>query len=338
MASIKEVAAAAGVSTATVSRVLAEHPHVRAELRARVMEAIAQLNYRPNLVARSLRSQHSSAIGLIVSDIRNPFFTSVSRAVEDTAYAEGVSLILCNTDEDPAKCNTDEDPAKEAMYLSLMRDQNVGGIIFSPTRQTLASLGALQADFPIVLLDRAPRDGEVDAVLLDNLAAGYILTTHLVANGYRRIGALFGEASTTGRDRRRGHQDALEERGLNADLATYVAPRMEAGYAATLELLSADPRPDAILTSNSLLTAGALKAIRERELAIPHDVALAGFDDTDWAEFVEPGITVLAQPTDEIGRAATELLLRRIADPSRPTRKVILNGQLIVRGSSAPRR
>jgi LacI family fructose operon transcriptional repressor len=329
MASIKQVAEAAGVSTATVSRVLSDHPYVRPELRERVMAAIAELGYRPNLVARSLRSQQSSAIGLIVSDIRNPFFTAVSRAVEDTAYAQGVTLMLCNTDEDPEK---------EAMYLNLMGDQNVGGIIFSPTRQTLAGFGALRLDFPLVVIDRSLRNGDVDAVLLDNVAAAYDLASHLVANGYRRIGALFGEASTTGRERRRGFEEALEEHSLAAEQARYVQARVEAGYTATLEMLDAERRPDAIFTSNSLLTAGALKAIRERGLSIPGDVALVGFDETTWAELVEPGITVLAQPTYEIGKTATELLLRRIAEPSRPTRKVILKGRLIARGSSAPRR
>ncbi len=129
MASIKDVAKAAGVSTATVSRVLSNGEHVRPEVRKRVMAAVEQLAYRPNLLARSLRSQQTTTIGLIVSDIRNPFFTSISRAVEDTAYEQGYSLFLCNTDENPEK---------EAIYLNLMRDENVAGVIFSPTRQTAA--------------------------------------------------------------------------------------------------------------------------------------------------------------------------------------------------------
>src|SRR6266851_6769562 len=127
MVSIKDVAEAAGVSTATVSRVLSNGLHVRPEVRERVMVAVERLGYRPNLLARSLRSQQTNTIGLIVSDIRNPFFTSISRAVEDTAYEQGFSLILCNTDENPEK---------EAIYLNLMHDENVAGIIMSPTRQT----------------------------------------------------------------------------------------------------------------------------------------------------------------------------------------------------------
>src|SRR5437764_9216492 len=145
MASIKDVAEAAGVSTATVSRVLSNGLHVRPEVRERVMAAVERLGYRPNLVARSLRSQQSNTIGLIVSDIRNPFFTSISRAVEDTAYEQGFSIVLCNTDESPEK---------EAIYLNLMRDTSVAGIIMSPTRQTPTNFSDSNLSFPTVAVDR----------------------------------------------------------------------------------------------------------------------------------------------------------------------------------------
>lgn len=330
MASIKEVAEAAGVSTATVSRVLANKPHVTPDLRERVLAAVARLDYRPNRVARSLRSQQSNTIGLIVSDIRNPFFTAISRAVEDTAYEHGYSVMLCNTDENPAK---------ESMYLNLMRDERVGGIIYSPTRKKLASFSASELAVPAVLIDRAPRNGNVDAVLLDNIAAGYQLAEHLIDSGYRRIGGVFGEASTTGRERRQGLEEALRARGLAPadELLTYVQPKIEAGRAAVLALLDADQPPDAIFTSNSLLTSGALLAIRERGLAIPDQVALVGFDETTWAALVQPAITLIEQPTYEIGQTATELLLQRIVEPHRSPRKVIVQGKLLVRGSSAPR-
>lgn len=327
MASIKDVAEAAGVSTATVSRVLTQQPHVRPEVRERVMAAVAKLEYRPNLVARSLRSQQSNTIGLIVSDIRNPFFTAISRAVEDTAYARGFSVLLCNSDENPEK---------EQLYLELMRDAQVAGVIFSPTLHTIGRFGALNIDFPTVLIDRSPRNGEVDAVLLDNASAAHDLTSHLLDQGYRRIAALLGESSTTGRERLLGYESALRERGLASvpELIKYVQPRIETGRAAALELLALPQPPDAIFTSNSLLTAGALHAIRDRGLVLPDDVALVGFDETTWAALVQPAITLIEQPTHEIGKTATELLLRRISDPQRPPRKIILQGELRVRGSS----
>lgn len=331
MTSIKDVAEAARVSTATVSRVLSNGQHVRAEVRKRVMEAVEQLGYRPNLVARSLRSQQTMMIALIVSDIRNPFFTSLSRAVEDTAYEQGYSIFLCNTDENPEK---------ELIYLNLMQDANVAGIIFSPTRQTAAHFAELELNSAMVVVDRSIANGDVDTVLLDNIDSGYRLTAHLIKNGYRRIAALSGEASTTGRERRVGYEKALQEYDLAPipELMKYVQPKSEAGYAATLKMLDAEQPPDAIFTTNSLLAEGALQAIRERNLSIPDDVALVTFDETAWAALVQPPITLIAQPTYDIGKTATELLLQRIADPDRPTRQVILKGQLIARGSSAPRR
>lgn len=330
MVSIKDVAEVAGVSTATVSRVLTNGLHVRPALRERVMAAVDQLGYRPNLVARSLRSQQSTTIGLLVSDIRNPFFTSISRAVEDTAYSQGFNIFLCNTDENPQK---------EAIYLNLMRDANVAGIILSPTRQTAASFTASPNDMAIVVVDRPLENADVDVVLLDNVDSAYRLTTHLLDNGYHHIAAICGETSATGRERYAGYEKALRARGLSpsTEHSKYVQPKIEAGHATTLKMLDSSQPPDAIFTSNSLLAAGALEAIRERNLTIPDDIALVTFDETTWASLVQPSITLIAQPTYEIGKTATELLLQRIADPSRPTRQVILKGQLIARGSSAAR-
>ncbi len=327
MASIKDVAATAGVSTATVSRVLSEYPHVRPEVRERVLAAIAQLDYRPNLVARNLRSSQSKTLGLIVSDIRNPFFTAISRAVEDTAYEYGYSILLCNTDENPEK---------ELLYLQLMHDEQVAGVIFSPTRHTIANFASLNIDYPTVFIDRAPRSVEADAVLLDNVTAAYLLTKHLIDQGYRRIAAMFGETSTTGQERMRGYQEALNEHNLalSTEYVRMIPPRIETGLATTLDLLTLIPEPDAIFTSNSLLMAGAMQALRASKRSIPDDVALVGFDETSWTNLVEPRMTVMAQPTDDIGKTATELVLQRIADPHRSPRKIILQGELIVRDSS----
>lgn len=330
MAGLKEVAELAGVSTATVSRVLSDKPHVRPEVREKVLQAVQALAYRPNLVARSLRSQQSSTIGLIVSDIRNPFFTAISRAVEDRAHEEGYSVFLCNTDENPKK---------ELLYLNLMQDENVAGVIFSPTRQMAQKFTAEQMRIPTVIIDREVHADLVDVVLINNVTAARQLAEHLIGNGYRRIAGLFGDASTTGRQRRQGVEEALAAHGLpiTPEWMRFVSAKINTGKTAALELLSAPEPPEAIVTTNSLLTAGALLAIQERGLRIPQDVALVGFDETAWSTLVQPPITLIAQPTEEIGRTATELLLKRIEDPHRPAREVILKGQLLVRGSSAPK-
>jgi LacI family fructose operon transcriptional repressor len=330
MAKIKDVAKRAGVSTASVSRVLAGKEHVSREMRERVMAAVEELDYQPNLVARSLRSQRSSTVGLIVSDIRNPFFTDVSRAVEDTVHKQRYALFLCNADENPDK---------EALYLEQMQAQNVAGIIYSPTRQAAENYADLDISAPTVIIDRAVRSSDVDMVLIDNVDAAYRLTEHLIENGYRRIAGLFGEASVTGRERRQGYEQALQAHDLAPpkEQARYVPPRIEAGKSAALELLAQDQPPDAIVTTNSLLTAGALMAIRHLGLTIPDDVGLVGFDETTWGGLVEPAVTIISQPTYEIGATAAELLLQRVEKPDRPPRKVILHGELVVRGSSAPR-
>jgi LacI family fructose operon transcriptional repressor len=329
MASIKDVADAAQVSIATVSRVLADKPHVSDELRQRVMSAVKALGYRPNRIARSLRTQQSATIGLVVSDIRNPYFTAVSRAVEDMAYQNGMSVYLCNTDENPDK---------EEMYLSVLRNENVAGIIFSPTRKTAESFAQLNLDIPTIAIDRPIPGDQVDSVLIDNQVAAFRLAEHLIMNGFRRIGALFGSASSTGRERRLGFEQALQAHGLtaSADLIRFVPAKVQAGYQAALEMLDSPEAPQALFTSNSLLLAGALMAIRDRSLRIPDQVGLAGFDDVNWTVLVQPAITVIAQPTDEIGKTAAELLLQRIEDPQRPARQVILKSQLVVRESSLP--
>ncbi len=328
MPRIKDVAKAAGVSTATVSRVLtnADVP-IRPETRQRVLRAVADLNYRPNLVARTLRAQKSARIALVVSDIRNPFFTAIARAVEDCAYEQGYTVLMCNTDENPAK---------EALYLDVLHDENVAGIIFSPTQQFSAQLPDYHSDIPFVIIDRAV-DANVDMVLLDNVSAAYELTSHLLDSGYRKLAGLFGDASTTGQERSYGFHKALKEASLSPFAAHFISPRIRQGFEATMDLLKQPDRPDAIFTSNSLLTAGALEAIRQQQLSVPRDVALVGFDETTWSALVEPPITVIAQPTEEIGRTATELLFQRIAEPSRSPRTVILKGQLLARGSSAKR-
>lgn len=328
MTSIKQVAAAAGVSTATVSRVLANKNNVSGEARARVDAAIAQLGYRPNLVARSLRSQRSSTIGLVVSDIRNPFFTAVGRAVEDAAYERGFRVVMCNTDEDPEK---------ESLYLALMRDENVAGVIVSPAPQDAPRSANWSLGLPVVVIDREPPHAGLDSVVLDNVSAAADLTEHLIAQGYRRIAGLFGAIGSTGEERCQGFVRALSAHGLEPEAVDFIRPRREAGLEAAHALLTRATRPDAILCGNSLLTEGALLTIRAQGLRIPADVALAGFDDTVWQGLIEPPLTVMAQPTDAIGRAAIELLLERVAQPDREPQQVRLGGSLVARGSTAAR-
>lgn len=330
MVSIKDVAQRAGVSSATVSRVLADKPHVRPELRERVWKAVEELGYQPSRVARSLRAQKSKIIGLIISDIQNPFFTSIVRAVEDAAYEQGFSIFLCNSDEDPEK---------EKMYLDLMRAENVAGIIVTPTRETGDSFqDVLDDEIAVVELDRRTPSVETDTVLTNNVKSAYNLVSHLIADGHQRIGAVIGVSDiTTGRERMEGYVRALTAQGIDVspELTIQALPKERQGYEATEELLGLPDPPTAIFTGNNLLTIGALKAIQARKLTIPDDVALAGFDEMRWTSLIKPGLTVIEQPTYELGRTAADLLLERLEDPSRSTREVILKGKLIIRQSCA---
>ncbi|HEL4265375.1 TPA: LacI family DNA-binding transcriptional regulator [Stenotrophomonas maltophilia] len=324
--SINDVARVAGVSKSTVSRVLGGGP-VSEAVRGRVEAAIRQTGYHPNLQARRLRARHTGIIGLIVADIRNPFFTALIRAVEEMAYREGLRVTLCNTDEDPER---------EALYLQLMHEERISGLIFAPTRTTVGRLERLALDYPTVLVDRAAPGGSIDSVVLDNPAAMAGLVEHLVARGYRRIGGLFGSTSTTAAERRDGYLAAMRTHGLQPDYRE-VEPTAEAAIA-TLDQWLADPsRPEALVASNSLLLMGALKAARSAGLAIPDALALAGFDNERWTEMVEPGITVIEQPVEEMGRAAMSLLLERLRAPELPVRRLVMTGRCVVRGSTALR-
>lgn len=322
--SIKDVAARANVSPATVSRALAGGP-VSAALRAKVEEAVKATGYRPNLSARRLRSQDSQTIGLIVADISNPFFTAVARAVEDEAYKAGLRVILCNTDENPDK---------EAMYLQLMEEERVTGVIFAPTRATVGKLARHSLNFPMVLIDRAEPGSGQDAVVLDNAAAAAMLVEHLHGQGYRRVAGLFGNASTTGVERRTGYEDAMRRFGL-APEARFIAPSIKAAEEEVAGWFKRGTAPEAVIASNGLFLMGVVRALRGAGKSMPHDLAVAGFDNESWTELVGPGLTVIEQPVATMGRTAMQLLLERLDEPDAPLRKMVLGGRCLARGSTA---
>lgn len=327
MVKIKNVAEAAGVSTATVSRVLADKPHVRPEVKKRVLEVVRKLNYQPNRVAQSLRSSTSKIIALVVADIENPFFQRVSRAVDDYALEKGYNVMLCNTDEDVDR---------EKRCLELLHVENIAGIILSPTRQSLEGFDTIYSpNVPTVIIDRDIENFAVDNVLIDNVSSTQQIVSHLIEHGHHRIAGIFGENSTTGLRRRDGFLKAFKDHDLKPanDLIKFAPPTEDGGYQTAMKLLKTAKRPNALFTSNSLLAVGALLAIQEQQLAIPKDIAFASFDDTTWTKLVTPSITVVQQPTYEIGRTATELLINRINDPSRSSREVVLNTKLVIRQS-----
>lgn len=327
---IHDVAREAGVSSATVSRVLAGNESVNVQLRERVLHAVERLNYQPNRIAQSLRIQRSSIIGLIIPDIQNSLFLSLSRAVEDFAYAHQLTVVLCNTDDKPEK---------EGSYLEIMRSQQAAGLIVVPTHAKDADvLTTVQSSgMPVVLVDREIAGFEADTVLVDNKRGAEMAIAHLIAEGYQRIAILAGpQELTPGRKRLQGYISA--HRAANIDPAPELVKignfRRESGYELTHELMESASPPDAIFASNNLMALGSIRALHERGVRIPDSVALVSFDDMPWAEDLNPPLTAVAQPSYELGQQALELLLQRIKHPNASFRKVILQPQLIVRQSS----
>lgn len=319
---IKQVAELAGVSPATVSRALAGKP-IDADMRARVEEAVKATGYRPNLAARRLRSRDSGTIGLIVADIRNPFFTAVSRAVEDAAFERGLRVILCNTDENPDK---------EQMYLRLMEEERVTGAIFAPTRQGAETVAKSRFSFPLVLIDRAVPTSIHDAVLLDNAGACAELVRHLhEERGYRHIAGFFGAASTTGRERREGYEATMRAFGLEPS-ARFLEHGAGVAETAVRRLLAEERRPEAVIASNGLMLLDVARALLKAGLRIPDDIGLAGFDNEPWTEIVGGGITVMEQPVEEIGRSAMAMLLDRGARSGGAAKRLVLQARCVVRG------
>ncbi|TVR94177.1 MAG: LacI family transcriptional regulator [Spirochaetaceae bacterium] len=332
MATIKQVAEAAGVSTATVSRVLSNTGYAREETRKKVFKVVAELGYRPNNVARNLRVRRTNVIALVVADIENPYFSAVGKAVQDLAYLYGMQVILCNTDEDLDK---------EQQYLDVLKSDNAAGIIIAPTHQSTESFRYLaDLKLPTVVIDRSFRNIDIvlnmDNVVIDNRGAGDALGSHLLERKRNRIGGIFGYGSVTGRERFEGVMEAHERAGVRPtdELFRFVAAKEQLGYQACLDLIERPDPPDALIASNGLLAAGAYRALKERKVDIPNQLAFASFDDTLWTPMVSPAVTVIRQPTSAIGRVAVELLLKRIQDPELEGSETVLKSELVVRDST----
>ena len=315
---IKDVAARAGVSAATVSRVLAGKPHVSAAVRERVLRAAQALHYRPNRIARSLRVQRSRVIGLVVSDIQNPFFNQVVRAVEDAALPHGFAVFLCNTDENGAR---------EALYLELLLDEQVAGVILTPAHaEAEAYRTFLQAGIPLVVIDREVAGLGVDTVVSDNQEASRAAVARLIAERHTRIGTVLSDLTiSTGQLRFAGYRQALADATITfqPELAVFGKPVEAEGYRLTQTLLGLAEPPTALFTGSKLLTLGALRYLYEHDLAIPKTVALAAFDALEWLPNL-PEMLNVKQPAYTIGQRAAELLLGRIGGSESPAERLVL--------------
>jgi LacI family transcriptional regulator len=329
VSTIKQVAAHAGVSASTVSRVLNAHANVDALLARRVRESIKQLEYQPSPTARALRRRRSHVWSLIISDIRNGFFGEVARGVEDAAQDSDLAVVLCNTDDDLER---------ERAYVDLAIAERVAGVILSPASASQTSVTRLaEAGVPVVLIDRAIESDDVDLVAIDNRRAAAGAVRHLIGEGFRRIACIGGPATaSTARDRIDGYREALTEAGLPIDPELIVLDsfKPEGGMRAASALLALPDRPDALFICNGPQCAGAIPVIRSLGLRVPDDLGVVCFDDESWAALTSPDITTVAQPAYEIGREAAAILSRRLLDSTGGPRRTLLATELRVRSSS----
>jgi len=330
-ATMIDVARMAGVSTATVSHVINNSRYVSKETGQRVLAAIAALNYRGNGLARMLRSNQTRSIGLLISDIANPFFPDVVRGVEDVASAHGYSVILCNTDE-----NAD----KERHYLDVLLDKRVDGFVVTPSGGNQEYFGELiTSGIPISFVDRWLPGIEVDTAMVDNVEAAHQAVTHLIGHGHRRLAVMVASLQSSAiMERVEGYRRALDDAGIPAQ-SEYVAEsrsNIEAARTRATALLAQDPRPTAIFGTNNLVTVGCMHALVGQGLRCPEDIAVVGFDDFAWAGAFHPALTTVAQPAYALGQRATELLMQRLThthDAAIPVRKETLRATLMIRES-----
>jgi LacI family transcriptional regulator len=329
---IKDVARLAGVSTATVSAVINETSYVSAPLKERVVEAIAQLGYAPSGVARSLRTQATRLIGVIVADITNPFFTQLVRLIGASAQDRGYSVLLCETDHDAAK---------EFAALQLLAAHRVDGVILAPTGPADMYFKPPLTNFPkpLLMVDRVIPDAPFDAVSIDNRRAAFDATNHILSLGHRRIAIIAGaEHLSNTTERLAGFLDAMAARKLNVDPAhiVYADFREDRAHELCRELLSSGNRPTALFVSNNEMVIGAMHAITDLGLSCPRDISIAAIDDFPWAGAFSPRLTTQRQPIKDLAEHSVSLLHERMSG-LRPqnVRRIVLPAELVIRESCA---
>ncbi|MBN1582023.1 MAG: LacI family DNA-binding transcriptional regulator [Anaerolineae bacterium] len=330
MPNIRDVAKRAEVAPITVSRVINHSGNVSAKTRERVEQAIRELGYMPNRLARSLRLKRTHTLALVVTDITNPFWTTVVRGVEDAAQDAGYSVILCNTDESEAK---------QEQYLDVLMQKQVDGILLVPARTDAEIVAWLEKQHtPIVILDRRVSPAQVDVVRGDSQDGAYQLIRHLLALGHRRIAVLSGPQDvSTAADRVEGYRQALTEAGLDirADWVQHGRFSQQSGYEMTRQLLATSPRPTALFAVNNFIAIGAQRALQDSGLRVPQDMSVVAIDDLTAELVIEPFLTVADQPAYDMGRRAAELLVARLSGSAPDAyQEIVLPVEITIRGSS----
>lgn len=331
MPNMRDVAQLAGVAPITVSRVINDSGYVSDGVRQRVQQAIDELNYVPNRLGPSMRSKRSNTIGLIVTDITNPFWTTIVRGVEDAAYRAGYHLFLCNSDESPDK---------ELEYTELLLARQVDGFLIAPAETDFKSLDVIQTqNKAVVLLDRHIEHTDIDVVRGDSERGAYVLTKHLLDLNHKNITLLNGPKTvSTSVDRELGYRRAMEDAKLTEYINVFWGEfTQDSGYLLALEALQNKPRATALIAANNFIAIGAIRVLDNFGLKIPQDISLVVFDDLPEAIAVRPFLTAVAQPAYEMGLLAANTLFERLKDPEQAKlQNIVLPFELKIRASSGP--
>jgi DNA-binding LacI/PurR family transcriptional regulator len=317
------------LSTATISRALSRPEIVAPQTRTRVLDAVRRSGYQMNGIARSLRTQSTRTIGIIVSDICNPFFSAIVKAVEDVARTNGYTVLICNADEDGRN---------EEVAMRLFIERQVSGVIRCSAGGNSSLLEALrQKSIHLIDLDRQSGPPNIDTVILDNALGASLGTRHLVELGHKRIAIVSGPLHlSNARDRLEGFRKTLRAARVSIprNYIEFGDFREASGYQAAERLLSLPCPPTAIFVANNEMMAGTLLAVRLRKVKVPRELSLVGFDDARWARYLEPPLTVVSQPAELMGQKAAQLLLTRLHGRTTP-QTIVFEPELIVRRSSA---
>lgn len=319
------------MSIATVSRVINNDPKVSKETVLKVQASIKALDYKPNRFAQRLRSSNSKTklLGLIIPDIQNPFFVDVVRGVEDYAYRNNFAVMIGNFGQDEKK---------EKLYLDIFQSENIDGLIVAPIHGKDKGIENLVKNgIPVVCIDRGLTDIEVDIVKVDNELGAFNAVDHLLSIGHRRIAFISGNFKIpTYTGRLEGYKKALRKYGIPFDEKLVFAKNADykSGFDLANLILELEDRPTAVFSGNNLLTLGALEAIHGKNIKIPEEISIIGFDDMPWSISLNPPLTAVRQPGFDMGRKAAEMLYERIANPSKKNESVILDTELMIRKST----
>ncbi len=321
-----DVAKMSNVSTATVSHVMNNTRFVSDKVRHKVLHAIKKLHYYPSDIARSLSTKKTKTVGIIISDIQNPFYGSLIRSIGDTLLEYNYNILLASNDESELK---------EDSHLKTFFSKRIDGLILTSASDDISFLEVMEsAGTKIVLIDRITKNSPFVSVFVDNRVGSKKLINHIIDDGHQRIGIILGQERSTINERFIGYKEALKERSISfhEKFVVRCKSQQQGGYIAADQLLKQAPKLTAIFATNNLMTLGALFALREKGIKCPEEVALVGFDDTAWAPIFHPPLTMVSQPRREIGITAANLLLKQINGENVP-KNVELKTTIKIRGS-----